>query len=190
MKRSIRWKFTVAFISLMTFAIVATWCINTFWLEDYYENYKVDVLEQAYSEIDTIIQKARAENRDILDDEDEELVNVITRLRNTSNITLLIYDGIKDKTLVSSARDINVLKARVSQYIVGQTAPDRHMMEEHDNYTIQKTYDRSNKTYFLESWGFFSDNSTIFIMTTPLASIQESAAISNRFLMYVGIAVI
>lgn len=190
MKRSIRWKFTVAFISFMTLAIVATWCINTFWLEDYYENYKVDVLEQAYSEIDTIIQKARAENRDILDDEDEELVNVITQLRNASNITLLVYDGIKDKTLVSSARDINVLKARVSQYIVGQTAPDRQMMEEHDNYTIQKTYDPRNKTYFLESWGFFSDNSTIFIMTTPLASIQESATISNRFLMYVGIAVI
>lgn len=190
MKRSIRWKCTVTFISLMALAIVATWCINTFWLEDYYQNYKVDVLEQAYTAIDIIIQQKPEAGGDALDDEDEELIKVITQLRDTSNITLLIYDGIKGKTLVSSAKDIDVLKERVSQYIVGMTSPSREMMEEHDNYMVQKTYDPRNKTYFLESWGFFSDNSTIFIMTTPLASIQESAAISNRFLMYVGIAVI
>lgn len=190
MKRSIRWKFTVTFISLMALAIVVTWCINTFWLEDYYLNYKMGILDQAYTTIDTIIQQKPEEGGDALDDEDEELVHVITQLRNASNITLLIYDSIKDKTLVSSARDIDILKERVSQYIVGRTAPSREMMREYDNYTIQKTYDPRNKSYFLESWGFFSDNSTIFIMTTPLASIQESASISNRFLMYVGMAVI
>lgn len=197
MKHSIRWKFTFTFISLMVLAIVATWCINTFWLEDYYLNYKVEVLERGYTSIDTIIQAERAEGEGALDNVEatdvagsESLSGVITRLRDTSNITLLIYDGIKDKTLVSSARDIDMLKERVSHYIVGRSAPNREVLKQYENYTIQKTFDARTKTYFLESWGFFSDNSTIFIMTTPLASIQEGAGISNRFLMYVGLVVI
>ena len=35
--------------------------------------------------------------------------------------------------------------------------------------------------------GAFSDNSTAFIMSTPLSSISESTMLSNRFLAYVGI---
>ena len=216
MRHSIQWKCTVTFITLMTLAITASWCINTFYLEDYYQNNKVSVLEQAYNSIDTIVQEELAKGEGALDGVEAEinrkssvsglgeteeetdaasnnaqnLANVIVRLRDRSNITLLIYDSIKDKTLVSSSKDIEALKDRVSRYIVESTSPRREVLREYDNYTIQKTYDPRNKTFYLESWGFFSDNGTIFIMTTPLASIQESAAISNRFLMYVGIAVI
>ena len=36
------------------------------------------------------------------------------------------------------------------------------------------------------SWGYYSDDRTIFIMSIPLASIRESVQLSNRFLVYVG----
>mgnify|MGYP000122746640 CR=1 FL=1 len=39
---------------------------------------------------------------------------------------------------------------------------------------------------YLESWGFFSDNSTAFIMSAPLSSIGESVRLANQFLLYVG----
>lgn len=210
MRRSIRWHFTITFISLMALAVAATWCINTFWLEGYYLNYKVSVLESAYSTLDGIIQEEREKGGDALEGADEELkkyysmpygevddgsglqnlASVVWKLRDTSNVTLLIYDSIKGEALVSSAQDIDMLQERVSQYIVGKGNRKREVLREHDNYMIQKTYDPRSKTFSLESWGFFSDNGTIFIMTIPLAGIQESAAISNRFLMYTGIAVI
>lgn len=38
----------------------------------------------------------------------------------------------------------------------------------------------------MESWGFFSDNSTAFIMSAPLSSIGESVRLANQFLLYVG----
>lgn len=120
----------------------------------------------------------------------EQLADVVRQLRDTSNITLLIYDSMKDQTLVSSGRDVEIMQNRVRQYIVGYGQLRREILREYDNYMIQKTFDPLTKTFFLESWGFFSDNSTIFIMTTPLESIHESARISNRFLMYVGIIVI
>lgn len=213
--RSIRWKFTITFISLMALTVAATWCINTFWLEQYYLNYKIHVLEDAYNTIDTIVREEEANGRSALEGVDEELnrndftkdsernnsetqnktttqdlASVVRRLRDTSNITLLIYDSVKEQTLVSSAREIDELKARVSRYIVGTDKHKREVLKKYDNYMIQKTYDPMRKTFLLESWGFFSDNGSIFIMTMPLASIQESTKISNRFLMYVGIAVI
>ena len=49
---------------------------------------------------------------------------------------------------------------------------------------------RRLKSYYLECWGFFSDDSTTFIMSMPVASIRESAALSNRFLAYIGLAVL
>jgi len=118
------------------------------------------------------------------------LANVIRELRDRSNISLLLYDSESDQTLVSSARDVEVMRDRVRRYIVGHAGAKRDVLREYDNYMIQKTFDPLSKTFYLESWGFFSDNATIFIMTMPMESIHESAAISNRFLMFVGIVVI
>ncbi len=215
MKHSIRFRFTIIFITMMVLAVSATWCINTWFLGDYYQNYKIDILEKGYHSIDVIVQEEQEKGETALEGVEEELKNqsnffaadwesdsdgtgsgverlasVVRKLRDTSNVTLLIYDSIKDQTLVSSTRDMEMLKDRVRKYIVGKSLPRQEVLRQYDNYVIQKTFDPRTKTFYLESWGFFSDNGTIFIMTTPMDSIWESAAISNRFLMYVGILVI
>lgn len=66
--------------------------------------------------------------------------------------------------------------------------PQTETLISEDNYKIQKSYDRRSQGYYLESWGFFDDNRTIFIMSMPLASIHESVDISNKFMAYVGLA--
>ena len=148
-----------------------------------------------YAEGDTVVLEDDSEDAsaDALDGEEASsggvrLANVIRELRDRSNISLLLYDSESDQTLVSSARDVEVMRDRVRRYIVGHAGAKRDVLREYDNYMIQKTFDPLSKTFYLESWGFFSDNATIFIMT--MESIHESAAISNRFLMFVGIVVI
>ena len=150
-----------------------------------------------YAEGDTVVLEDDSEDAsaDALDGEEASsggvrLANVIRELRDRSNISLLLYDSESDQTLVSSARDVEVMRERVRRYIVGHAGAKRDVLREYDNYMIQKTFDPLSKTFYLESWGFFSDNATIFIMTMPMESSQESAAISNRFLMFVGIVVI
>ena len=150
-----------------------------------------------YAEGDTVVLEDDSEDAsaDALDGEEASsggvrLANVIRELRDRSNISLLLYDSESDQTLVSSARDVEVMCDRVRRYIVGHAGAKRDVLREYDNYMIQKTFDPLSKTFYLESWGFFSDNATIFIMTMPRESIQESAAISNRFLMFVGLVVI
>ena len=150
-----------------------------------------------YAEGDTVVLEDDSEDAsaDVLDREEASsggvrLANVIRELRDRSNISLLLYDSESDQTLVSSARDVEVMRNRVRRYIVGHAGAKRDVLREYDNYMIQKTFDPISKTFYLESWGFFSDNATIFIMTMPMESIHESAAISTRFLMFVGIVVI
>ncbi len=150
-----------------------------------------------YAEGDTVVLEDDSEDAsaDALDGEETSsggvrLANVIRELRDRSNISLLLYDSESDQTLVSSARDVEVMRDRVRRYIVGHAGAKRDVLREYDNYMIQKTFDPLSKTFYLESWGFFSDNATIFIMMMPMESIHESAAISNRFLMFVGIVVI
>lgn len=156
----------------------------------------LDALDE-YAEGDTVVLEDESEEAsvDALDGEEASsggvrLANVIRELRDRSNISLLLYDSESDQTLVSSARDVEVMRDRVRRYIVGHAGSKREVLREYDNYMIQKTFDPLSKTFYLESWGFFSDNATIFIMTMPMESIHESTAISNRFLMFVGIVVI
>ena len=221
MKRghSIRLHFTVIFIGLMALAVMAVWCINTWFLEDYYQDQKLDQLEDGYRVMDRIICGAKEEGRSVLRDAQEELLRqmeelfgeetgtqgasaqeerrevtrlaeVVRDLRDTSNVAILIYDNVTDQTLISSPRDIETMEERVQGYILGRNAFRGETVRQDDNYVIQKTFDPRSQTFYLEIWGFFSDNSTIFLMTTPLESIRESVRISNRFLLYVGICVI
>lgn len=257
MKHSIRWKFTIIFAGLMTAAIALIWCINNWFLSDYYQKYKIRTLEKGYKAIDEIIlnevrngesslEDAQSELnsgwKEYTDEDDEDtadpkedsedeyggndefrdgstvvleddtenlqgeseekadseeissggirLASVIRELRDRSNVSLLLYDSETDQTLVSSARDVEVMRDRVRRYIVGHANEKRDVLCERDNYVIQKSFDPRSKTFYMECWGFFSDNATIFIMTMPMESIHESTAISNQFLMIVGILVI
>ena len=217
---SLRFRLTVTFIGLILLFIMAMWATNDRFLEIYYQNYKVSLLQDAYTRIDEAVRKAdeksktqaageagageteEAENpagtsgkteisaagaSGIIDD--EELAETVQQLRDTSNITVLIYDSMRGETLVSSTTDARMLQERVQRYILGQFPPQIETILETDNYRIQKSSDRRNQQAFLESWGYFTDNGTVFIMSVPMDSIREAAWISNRFLMYVGLIV-
>ena len=110
------------------------------------------------------------------------------QINDKYNIMTVIVDGINDKVIVSSARDAKFMIDKARQYILGRNIHRAEIIREEDNYTIQRTFDARSRTFYLECWGYFSDNNTIFIMSTPLESIKESVELSNRFLAYVGIA--
>ena len=176
--RTLKWKFTVTFISMMALAVTATWCINNWFLEGYYQNYKIGVLEKGYHAIDTIVLEEKKNGGSALEGAEDELNSsadfftvgspdagrqnrgrnypeeeqddgssespgaqgsseasgvaklaaVVRYLRDTSNITLLICDSMNGNILVSSMKDIQVMKDRVSQYIVGRNAPHRKII--------------------------------------------------------------
>lgn len=193
MKRSIRTRLTLVFAGLTAFIIISIWAVNNWCLESYYLIDKINVLQKAYTKIDQIIIEEKGLLNGIINETEDEYSNissVIRELREKYNIALVIYDSDNDKILVSSTRDIDLLTEKVRRYKVGLEVSEQQILEEHENYIIQKTYDYQTKSLYLESWGFFSDDSTTFIMSVPLASIRDSVKLSNRFLFYVGLIVI
>lgn len=194
MKRSISTRFTVIFISLIIFILVAMWAVNSWYLEDFYMIEKLDALDEVYEQINHEVMEYAKDGRTIINayedpDEQDEINSVALLLKEVSekyNLTIVVSDSLTGETL--SQWDFALLKEKMQKYIYGDPGlPEAEVIREADNYIIQKAQDQRTKALYLESWGYFSDNRTVFIISTPLASIQESVVISNRFLAYVGI---
>lgn len=196
MKRSIRLRFTVITVGMMALALLATWAANNWLLEKYYTSEKVRGLEEAYTRINQEVMAKLEEEGDIGDgfaydgksQQDEgaqgeiPLSQLLLEFSEKSNVAILLLDSNTGKAVFSSARDRGFLADKVQQYILGQGIRDSETIKSHEDYIIQKNYDARSKSYYLESWGFFSDNATMFIMSTPLTGIRESVGLSNRFL--------
>lgn len=227
MKYSIRYRFTLIFIGLMTLVLLTVLAVNTWCLEPFYINQKVKVMENTYDLIDaTVTEQLALGNRmvDMLEEaveaqrksdaamdwgkkngqkdglpkwpadneswEENEASFMLHKIRDLgekNNAAIVMIDSTTGKAFLSSARESEWLALKVQRYVLDQNRNETEIVAEHENYTIEKTYDPRNKTYNLECWGFFSDNSTMFILSIPLASIRDSVRLSNLFLTYVGV---
>lgn len=198
MKHSIKARFAMVFVCLMAFVLIATWCVNNWFLESFYTMDKVNTLEKAYAVFDRVVLEADDKGTNIVDyykdtyesDENSEssLQELFRVLWEKYNMTIVLLDSATDQMLVPNTAERDSLASRIQGYVLGRNTPKITVLKQHDNYLIQRMYDKRSDSYYLESWGYFSDNTTIFLMSTPLASIRESVALSNRFLAYVGIA--
>jgi len=199
MMKSIRTRLTVTYIALVAVMVMAIWAVNHFYLEKYYINDKVQSLNEAYLAIDRQIEaneeigisigEAMRQEQDSAGNITEgNLRRLIREFSDKTNVSILMIDNSSNETaLYSTTRDAQLLKSRVDRYIFGRERMDSQILEEYENYKIQQSFDPFREGMYLESWGFFSDNTTAFIMTTPLSSIRESVGLSNRFLAYVGL---
>ena len=198
MRHSIKARFAMVFVGLMAFVLIATWCVNNWFLESFYTMDKVATLEKAYTGIDRIVTETEQKGTDIFEyfkstydpnRENEGPIQQLFRvLGEKYNMNIVLMDSATDQVLISNTGERDYLSSRVQGYIFGKNMPKVSILKTHDNYFIQKTYDKRSDSYYLESLGYFSDNKTIFLMSTPLASIRESVELANRFLAYVGIA--
>ena len=198
MMKSIRSRLTVTFIGLIAVILAVIWGVNKWYLEDFYVTKKVQALNSAYEAIDSQIEENRDYGISIEDamrrEKDADgnitegnLQRLIRNFSDSANVSVLIIDNsTEDATVYSTSRDTKFLKDRIDRYIFGWAKAKYTILEENDQYKIQKTYDPQRESMYLESWGFFSDNSTAFIMSAPLSSIGESVRLANQFLLYVG----
>lgn len=196
-KSSIRGRFTLIFISLTAAILIGIWCINNWMLEGFYIDSKISALQMAYEQMNEFVMESAKAGRSISEEfefgmaldsgEQTEPVQFLKTLNDKYSIMTVMVDGVNDRVIVSSARDANFMIDKARLYILGMNGPRAEIIENSENYTIQKTFDARSRSFHLECWGYFSDNKTIFIMSTPLETIRESVKLSNRFLGYVGI---
>ncbi len=182
MMKSIRSRLTVTFIGLIAVILAVIWGVNKWYLEDFYVTKKVQALNGAYEAIDSRIEENKENGISIEDamrrEKDADgnitegnLQRLIRNFSDSANVSVLIIDNsTEDATVYSTSRDTKFLKDRIDRYIFGWDT----ILEENDQYKIQKTYDPQRESMYLESWGFFSDNkATAFYRELTAVGIGE-----------------
>lgn len=196
MKHSIRVKFTMIFMGLMAAVLLTLWAVNSFFLEGFYMKEKLRLLEDVYEELNVMSLEQAARGGNMTgefqslfsnDGEQTDSSRLIRLMNDKYNITTVIQDSVTDD-LIPLAKDGRFLKETLHRYILGIIDPNTETLISQSNHKVQRIYDRRSQGYYLQSWGFFDDNRTLFIMSMPIASIHDSVSISNEFMAYVGLA--
>ena len=78
-----------------------------------------------------------------------------------------------------------MLKQQLSGYLLNQAQKGGKVLDSTDNYQLMRSQDPWNQSEYIEMWGQLDDNVN-FLIRSPVESIRESVALSNRFLIYVG----
>ena len=176
MKYSIRASFTLLFVAVTVSILMLCWGANRWYLGTYYARERQNNIIEVYAEIDMLI----------LEGADKDTLSVkLEQFSDQYNISMILMTSLGENIFSSSA-DAPTMWRKIQRYILGIDRNKNEILYKFDTYEILKTYEKRIDAYYLEAWGFFSDNS-LFMMTTPLASIDESVNISTRFLTNMGI---
>ena len=209
--RSLNYQFSLLFIGGMLLTILSITILNGFLLEKYYLSKKVDVILDAINameqvdvenlssvfhiEIDGNGKKTQHDSKDgskedSQSDAQKELVDQIGKGSSQNNLSWVVIDA-GNSEAYNWGENQDFLRSRLFGYIyhLGNEPENREKIRETDTYTIQQVYDSFADMDYLEGWGQL-ENGYYFLIRTPLESIKESAAISNRFYFVVGIAVV
>ena len=103
MKHSIRVKFTMIFIGLMAAVLVSMWAVNSFFLEGFYTRQKLQLLENAYENLNAIAMDKEDQGENITeelqslfsnDGEQTEASRLLRIMNDKYNTTIVIQDSI------------------------------------------------------------------------------------------------
>ena len=128
------------------------------------------------------------------------LVRFLQEIQDVYNISVVLVDG--DNNYYSLFQNIQRFDRRIMSYIFQNNKEDNNLkiIEENEKYKITLNIfdDRGKlinsdakslafKKGHLECFGFLSDNSTAFLLSTPLESVKEPVELFNNVLIILSI---
>ena len=177
-KHSLTRQLTSIVSLLVAGAILLCWVLNTTLLPRYYMHNKKEVLMENYQ----TISNASAQN----ELESDEFAVTFDNLCSNGNIMALILqqDG---KVLRSSVNDLDALRTEFWDVLLH--GDKMEVLYSNKQYQLLKKTDTRLDSEYLVLVGVL-ENGDMVLMRTAVESIRESAAISNRFLLFAGAAAI
>ena len=172
---SLKSKMVAAFIGLIILMMLLITVVNYCFLGSFYLSHKKNKIMDSY----------RALNR--VEDITEEFSGTIQQLASKNNLSITVTSP-NFVLLNSTARDGGNLAGRLLGYYTGWYNEKIDILDQTDTYVLQQSNDKVIHLQYLEMWGVL-DSGNYFIIRTPLESIEESAGLTNAFLVVVGIFV-
>lgn len=164
------------FIGLLACMVVALLVINMTFLKPYYIQNKEKSFREMYETLNQVAQDQSYS--------DEEVSSDVAKQAERNNLSFLIIDETTGNKY-TNVYNQEMLFNQLLGYVINQSQQNAEILESTDAYQMLQAKDPWNETEYLVMWGNFEDGSQ-FLMRSPLESMRESAAISNRFLIYIG----
>ena len=179
MKRSIRVRYTVLFVGLMSLMVLVICLANTLYLEKYYISEKTKAMVQSYESVNEIFSEG--------DPEDEDTYLMLWRMFENSNISALV--GMPSQGKIYQFGYEDRMQQQMMQLVLGQTDERARLIEETERYVVYQLFDLKLQTSYILCFGFLDDGAACFLRSS-LPSIRDSAAISSQFTWRIGVTVI
>ena len=178
---------TFTFIGLLLLSVLAITLINGIFLEKYYVSRKKEVLLEAKEVL------AQIDVDEVVHDDgtEEELPSQIAQSGSRNNLTWVLINSDNTKYIFWPENE-DQLRNKLFFGYASNLDDDKvkgKILESTDDYVVQQVHDRFVGMDYVECWGVF-DNGNYFLIRSPLESIRESAAISNKFYFFVGALII
>ncbi len=217
MKHSIRFRITLVLTAMVILTILITWVVNRTFLSDYYVKTKMNTLDKTFNEINAICksmdEETITENDTVHMEQLESKYSVDIYVFNSHGAFIF-------PTRVNLGdREFTQMMTMQAEYIGGYMNPnikDRKVLKETKDYYINSLYDTQKDSSYIDMVGLinttFDELSTkadhgeaaedsadaaendrnfkIVLLRTNFESIEESVAIANKFLAYIGIAAV
>lgn len=178
-KYSIRIQFAVASICFIAATIGICLFANMFFLERIYTQDKKQNLIETYELLDKNSDRAKLTS--------DDFIEVLDRVCSKYNLNMIILDE-RNYPVLYATMNLETLVNKLVKYQWGQNAPI-DVLESSEHYILQTALDSRTQKENMEMWGILQ-NGYSFLFTTPIESIEESAAVSNKFMRNIGIVAV
>ena len=203
MKRSLRTRLIIIFSSMLIVTIGTICLANVVLLPSFYQNTKVNQMQGVYSRTVKICEDVDWENLNVT--AQNKIYDKLDTLSINANVSIYVvqikaYRGSGDITALQyvypagSDRLQQVSRSQLSKYVkemyYNEPLGDNcQIINQTANYSMYKVYDDRVESNFIELTGRMPDDYWVYLRTN-YQSIQESASVSNQFLMCLGIIVV
>ncbi|MCD7806487.1 MAG: HAMP domain-containing histidine kinase [Lachnospiraceae bacterium] len=198
-RRSIRTQFTVTNFILLAATILVCVLANLFFLEKYYVSNKMDnllrVRELVINGADNgVLGPVTDSSTEEEIEAKQDFVGSLEAMCQQYNLTALIVDETYNP-LIYSAMDLETVRNKLYRYILayrimgnaGIEMSGAQILEQGDDYFIIDTQEIRDSSRQIEIWGW-SEVGYMYLFAVSRESIAESAAMSNRLLIVIGIS--
>ena len=182
MKKSIRRQIATIFIALVGCVLLVSILINTWFLENFYVRNKQTTLISVYNALDTASKAGELTS--------ERFVDRLNELVEIGNVSLVVVNDDNKSFLTATTNEVRTreMVTQLMGYLVNQNQGRGKLLKSTSNYEIRSAEDVVGGGEYIEMWGYLSTGNA-FILRSPLESIRESAMISNKFLLYITLAI-
>lgn len=190
--RSMRSQITLTFIGLLVLSMCCILLINGLFLEKYYVSQKMDVLLQAKTALGKLNRDDYMEDLSADDGTGkakEEYPDSISVASSQYNLSWVVMND-ELTGYMHWGENERMLQSRLFGYAYLDESGERsRVLKETENCVVQQVHDRFAGMDYVECWGNFEDGD-YFLIRTPLESIKDSVAISNKFYVFVGMVIL